>query len=115
VLEFDYQAEFVKSGMPLDSTMKVNICFKHHSKLAANVNFIHSLQQYIAACEGTEPYGNKDWNVPKFHSRRHAFDHIEKKGASRNFGTKTSESMHGAIRKTYLRLTNVKDVTPQAS
>ncbi|KAJ7835622.1 hypothetical protein B0H13DRAFT_2240067 [Mycena leptocephala] len=58
----------------------------------------------------TELYGNKDWNVPKFHSRWHALDHIEQKGASRNFGTKMSESMHGAIRKTYLRLTNFKDL-----
>ncbi|KAJ7845296.1 hypothetical protein B0H13DRAFT_2239099 [Mycena leptocephala] len=72
-----------------------------------------TMKQYIAACEETELYGNKDWNVPKFHSRWHALDDIEQKGASRNFGTKTSESMHGAIRKTYLRLTNFKDVTPQ--
>ncbi|KAJ7922455.1 hypothetical protein B0H13DRAFT_2230481 [Mycena leptocephala] len=72
-----------------------------------------TMKQYIATCEETELYGNKDWNVPKFHSRWHALDHIEQKGASRNFGTKTSESMHGAIRKTYLRLTNFKDVTPQ--
>ncbi|KAJ7116962.1 hypothetical protein C8R44DRAFT_832414 [Mycena epipterygia] len=62
--------------------------------------------------KGTE-YEDKNWNFPKFHARRHAFDDIENKGASRNFGTKTSESMHGAIRKTYLRLTNFKDVTPQ--
>ncbi|KAJ7876625.1 hypothetical protein B0H13DRAFT_2235988 [Mycena leptocephala] len=72
-----------------------------------------TMKRYIAACEETELYGNKDWNVPKFHSRWHALDDIEQKGASRNFGTKTSESMHGAIRKTYLRLTNFKDVTPQ--
>ncbi|KAJ7822940.1 hypothetical protein B0H13DRAFT_2241567 [Mycena leptocephala] len=63
-----------------------------------------TMKQYIAACEGQNRM---------LHSRCHAFDHIEKKGASRNFGTKTSESMHGAIRKTYLRLTNFKDVTPQ--
>ncbi|KAJ7898508.1 hypothetical protein B0H13DRAFT_1884243 [Mycena leptocephala] len=48
-----------------------------------------TMKQYIAACEGTEQYANKDWNVPKFHSRLHVFDHIEKKRASRNFGTKT--------------------------
>ncbi|KAJ7828157.1 hypothetical protein B0H14DRAFT_2594822 [Mycena olivaceomarginata] len=43
------------------------------------------------------------------------FDNIEKKGASCNFGTKTSESMYGAIRETYHRLTNFNDVTPQAT
>ncbi|KAJ6542460.1 hypothetical protein DFH09DRAFT_1249393 [Mycena vulgaris] len=56
---------------------------------------------------------NNNWNFPKFHARYHIFDDIEKKGASRNFGTRTSESMHGAIRNTYHRLTNFKDVTPQ--
>ncbi|KAJ6552133.1 hypothetical protein DFH09DRAFT_1248753 [Mycena vulgaris] len=56
---------------------------------------------------------NNNWNFPKFHARYHIFDDIEKKGASRNFGTKTRESLHGAIRNTYHRLTNFKDVTPQ--
>ncbi|KAJ6518357.1 hypothetical protein DFH09DRAFT_1264672 [Mycena vulgaris] len=66
-------------------------------------------QEYITACEGTE-HGEKNWNFPKFHARRHAFDDIKNKGASRNFGTKTSESMHGTIRQTYHRLTNFKDL-----
>ncbi|KAJ7893185.1 hypothetical protein B0H13DRAFT_1886439 [Mycena leptocephala] len=43
------------------------------------VHTADTLAQYIAACEGTEQYANKDWNVPKFHSRLHVFDHIEKK------------------------------------
>ncbi|KAJ6572551.1 hypothetical protein DFH09DRAFT_916657, partial [Mycena vulgaris] len=55
----------------------------------------------------------ENWNFPKFHARCDVFKDIENKGASRNFGTKTSESMHGAIRNTYHRLTNFKDVTPQ--
>ncbi|KAJ7783949.1 hypothetical protein DFH07DRAFT_764319 [Mycena maculata] len=69
--------------------------------------------RYIVACKGTV-HEEKNWNFPKFHARRHVFDDIENKGASRNFGTKTSESMHGPIRQTYHRLTNFKDVTPQA-
>ncbi|KAJ7749592.1 hypothetical protein DFH07DRAFT_869219 [Mycena maculata] len=71
------------------------------------------MKKYITACEGTI-HGEKNWNFPKFHARSHVFDDIAKKGASRNFGTKTSESMHGPIRETYHRLTNFKDVTPQA-
>ncbi|KAJ7460514.1 hypothetical protein B0H11DRAFT_2286132 [Mycena galericulata] len=70
------------------------------------------MKDYISACEGTE-HGEKSWNFPKFHARQHAFNDIENKGASWNFGTKTSESMHGKIRQTYHRLTNFKDVTPQ--
>ncbi|KAJ7691825.1 hypothetical protein B0H17DRAFT_1133603 [Mycena rosella] len=38
------------------------------------------LQEYISACEGSE----KNWNFPKFHACLHAFDGIEKKGATRN-------------------------------
>ncbi|KAJ7046207.1 hypothetical protein C8F04DRAFT_1322991, partial [Mycena alexandri] len=71
-----------------------------------------TMKQYIAACEGTT-HGDKNWNFPKFHSRCHVYNDIEKKGATRNFGTKTSESMHGAMRNTYHKLTNFKDVTPQ--
>ncbi|KAJ7686006.1 hypothetical protein B0H17DRAFT_1169830 [Mycena rosella] len=67
------------------------------------------MKKYIAACEGTD-HGEKNWNFPKFHARRHVFDDIENKGATRNFGTKTSESMHGAIRNTHHRLTNFKDL-----
>ncbi|KAJ6539999.1 hypothetical protein DFH09DRAFT_929817, partial [Mycena vulgaris] len=62
----------------------------------------------ISACDGTK-HGEKNWNFPKFHACRPAFDDIKNKGASRNFGTKTSESMHGTIRQTYHRLTNFKD------
>ncbi|KAJ6523086.1 hypothetical protein DFH09DRAFT_1421223 [Mycena vulgaris] len=70
------------------------------------------MKKYIGACKGTV-HDEKNWNFPKFHARCHVFKDIENKGASRNFGTKTSESMHGAIRNTYHRLTNFKDVTPQ--
>ncbi|KAJ7258515.1 hypothetical protein C8J57DRAFT_1073635 [Mycena rebaudengoi] len=47
------------------------------------------------------------------HSHQHVFNDIESKGASRNFGTNINESKHGAMRQTYHRLTNFKDVTPQ--
>ncbi|KAJ7681176.1 hypothetical protein B0H17DRAFT_1161164 [Mycena rosella] len=53
------------------------------------------------------------WNFPKMHSHQHVFEDIENKGATRNFGTKISESMHGPLRETYHRLTNFKNVTPQ--
>ncbi|KAK7027211.1 hypothetical protein R3P38DRAFT_3524967 [Favolaschia claudopus] len=43
---------------------------------------------------------NGNWNFPKFHARRHAFDDIKNKGAVRNFGTKISESMHQDIHVT---------------
>ncbi|KAJ7502026.1 hypothetical protein B0H11DRAFT_1610404, partial [Mycena galericulata] len=55
----------------------------------------------------------KSWNFPKMHSHWHVFDDIEKKGASRNFGTKMNESMHGPIRQMYHTSTNFKNVTSQ--
>ncbi|KAJ7099596.1 hypothetical protein B0H15DRAFT_1002950 [Mycena belliarum] len=75
--------------------------------------FSEVAKAYIDACQGTEEYGKKNWNFPKIHSHQHVFDDIRNKGASRNFGTKISESMHGPIRNIYHRLTNFKNVTPQ--
>ncbi|KAJ7126505.1 hypothetical protein C8R43DRAFT_1028329 [Mycena crocata] len=71
-----------------------------------------ALKQYMAACEDTE-YADKNWNVPKVHSRFHAYTHVKEKGAARNFGTKGGESMHKPMRETYHRMTNFKNVTPQ--
>ncbi|KAF8164144.1 hypothetical protein K438DRAFT_2067539 [Mycena galopus ATCC 62051] len=83
------------------------------SYLDREVQILGSLiKRYIALCNGTD-YENKNWNFPKMHARRHAFDHVRSKGAVRNFNTKSSESMHGPIRQTYHRMTNFKDVTPQ--
>ncbi|KAJ6476594.1 hypothetical protein DFH09DRAFT_1253495 [Mycena vulgaris] len=93
--------------MTLDSAMKA----RSNLLSQPDTESISSYQEYITACEGTV-HGEKNWNFPKFHARSHVFNDIERKGASRNFGTKTSESMHGAIRNTYHRLTNFKDVTP---
>ncbi|KAJ7440438.1 hypothetical protein FB451DRAFT_1344109 [Mycena latifolia] len=98
--------------------MRTSIAFQVHTSetISAGRHELLALdtamKKYITACEGTD-YDEKSWEFPKFHSRRHAFDDIENKGASRNFGTKTSESMHGVIRDTYHRMTNFKDITPQ--
>ncbi|KAF8145837.1 hypothetical protein K438DRAFT_1781554 [Mycena galopus ATCC 62051] len=74
--------------------------------------FDERIKEYIEICKDTE-YGDKSWNFPKMHSHWHVFNDIKNKGATRNFGTKISESMHGPIRQMYHRLTNFKNVTPQ--
>ncbi|KAJ7215097.1 hypothetical protein B0H12DRAFT_1205697 [Mycena haematopus] len=74
--------------------------------------FNELMKDYVEACAGTE-YEEKTWNFPKMHGHQHVFDDIENKGATRNFGTKISESIHGPIRQIYHRLTNFKDVTSQ--
>ncbi|KAJ7440387.1 hypothetical protein FB451DRAFT_1344114 [Mycena latifolia] len=56
---------------------------------------------------------DKNWNFPKMHLHKHVFDDIERKGVTKNFGTKIDEAMHGPARAAYLRQTNFKDVAPQ--
>ncbi|KAJ7102054.1 hypothetical protein C8R44DRAFT_747072 [Mycena epipterygia] len=85
---------------------------QENNKPAMRTELSGAQHKYIEACKGTE-YGDKSWNFPKMHSHQHVFEDIKNKGATRNFGTKISESMHGPIRQTYHRLTNFKNVTPQ--
>ncbi|KAK7001923.1 hypothetical protein R3P38DRAFT_2540149 [Favolaschia claudopus] len=73
--------------------------------------FDELMKDYAETCEGTDH--EKNWNFPKMHSHWHVFDDITNKGATRNFGTKISESMHGPVRQIYHRLTNFKNVTTQ--
>ncbi|KAF7378401.1 hypothetical protein MSAN_00266700 [Mycena sanguinolenta] len=73
---------------------------------------IYIAQEYKTACVGTE-FEEKNWNFPKIHLHKHVFDDIERKGVTKNFGTKIDESMHGPARAAYLRQTNFKNVTPQ--
>ncbi|KAF7334157.1 hypothetical protein MVEN_02321800 [Mycena venus] len=74
--------------------------------------FDEHMKNFVGTCKGTE-YEEKTWNFPKFHSHWHVFDDIKNKGATRNFGNKISESMHGPIWQIYHRLTNFKNVTAQ--
>ncbi|KAJ7086268.1 hypothetical protein C8R44DRAFT_650957 [Mycena epipterygia] len=70
------------------------------------------MKKYQGACKDTE-FEDKNWNFPKMHLHLHVFDDIEKKGVSKNFGTKIDEAMHGPARAAYLRQTNFKNVAPQ--
>ncbi|KAJ7471600.1 hypothetical protein B0H11DRAFT_2158977 [Mycena galericulata] len=70
------------------------------------------IKQYSEASMGTD-FEDKNWNFPKMHLHIHVFDDIERKGITKNFGTKIDEAMHGPARAAYLRQTNFKDVTPQ--
>jgi len=47
------------------------------------------------------------------HLIQHLFDDIEAKGVTRNYTSKTFETMHGSMGATYLRMTNFKDVGRQ--
>ncbi|KAJ7715035.1 hypothetical protein DFH07DRAFT_785677 [Mycena maculata] len=75
-------------------------------------NFGALMKKYWEACKGTD-LDDKNWNFPKMHLHTHAFDDIERKGVTKNFGTKIDEAMHGPARAAYLRQTNFKNVEPQ--
>ena len=47
------------------------------------------------------------------HLLNHIFDEIEAKGATQNFNTKLNETLHGPLKKHYLRRTNFKNVALQ--
>jgi len=49
------------------------------------------------------------------HLIQHLFDDIMAKGVTRNFTSKTFETLHGRLGVTYRRVTNYKDVTGQVS
>ena len=49
------------------------------------------------------------------HLIQHLFNNIEAKGATRNYTSKTFETMHGPMGATYLRMTNFKDVGRQVN
>ncbi|KAJ6572855.1 hypothetical protein DFH09DRAFT_916508 [Mycena vulgaris] len=83
------------------------------STIAAGRQELEKFGQLMkTACEGTD-LEDKNWNFPKMHLHQHVFDDIERKGVSKNFGTKIDEAMHGPARAAYLRQTNFKNVAPQ--
>lgn len=55
----------------------------------------------------------KNWDFPKMHTQKHAFDDIRAKGVTRNFNTKTNEKLHGPIKDSYHLRTNFKNVAKQ--
>ncbi|KAJ6623311.1 hypothetical protein B0H10DRAFT_2162561 [Mycena sp. CBHHK59/15] len=85
-------------------------CIRSYLELDMYVTLQLQTTETIAA--GTE-FADKNWDFPKMHSHTHIFDDIDRKGATRNFGTKIDESMHGPARAAYLRQTNFKGVAAQ--
>lgn len=55
----------------------------------------------------------KNYNFPKMHNHKHAFDGIRDKGAIHVYSTKLFERLHGALKKWYLLRTNFRNIAPQ--
>jgi hypothetical protein len=54
----------------------------------------------------------KNWNFPKIHSQLHLFDDIIAKGVTRNYNSKTNESLNRPIKGDF-SATNFRDVDEQ--
>ena len=74
---------------------------------------MHSqMQVYIAAEKANNPNA-KSWDFPKIHYQQHLFDDIMAKGATRNYNTKTNESLNRPLKEIYHNRTNFRDVAEQ--
>ena len=62
-----------------------------------------------------QEYDDEWLNVPKMHLVQHLFSDIEGKGVTRNYTSKTFETMHSSMSTTYERATNFKNVGSQVS
>lgn len=70
------------------------------------------MQAYITDDETDNPE-SKSWDFPKIHSLQHLFDDIVAKGATRNYNTKTNESLNQPLKGKYHNQTNFRDVAEQ--
>jgi hypothetical protein len=69
------------------------------------------VQAYIRA-KNTDDLDGKSWDFPKIHALQHIFDDIVAKGATRNYNSKTNESLNRPLKQKYTH-TNFKDVAEQ--
>ncbi len=72
------------------------------------------IQKYIALPH-TGDSEVKNWDFPKIHSLQHLFDDITTKVATRNYNTKTNESVNQPLKGIYLNKTNFRDVAAQVN
>ena len=84
-------------------------------------NVIHNVllkQEYAKAVAPLQDKKNKyteNWNFIKMHYQTHAFQHVQEKGATRNFNTKINENMHKPLCDAYHQRTNFKDIEKQVA
>ncbi|KAI5996963.1 hypothetical protein EDD15DRAFT_2528643 [Pisolithus albus] len=83
----------------------------HHDAFPRWRNLNRFSSAYIAMLDPDSI--QKNWDFPKAHLAKHAFQDIIEKGVARNYSTRPNESHHRPIRKYYLRQTNRKDMPEQ--
>ncbi|KIM54645.1 hypothetical protein SCLCIDRAFT_136431, partial [Scleroderma citrinum Foug A] len=64
------------------------------------LKFQHLLESYITMHDPET--AQKNWNFPKVHLTKHAFQDIIEKGVMQNYSMRPNESHHGPIRQYYL-------------
>ncbi|EIW78276.1 hypothetical protein CONPUDRAFT_60954 [Coniophora puteana RWD-64-598 SS2] len=71
------------------------------------------LEDYIELAKKSDiPDLKLDWNFPKAHYFKHAFEDIRNKGASRNYSTHPNEGVHSLLKAAYGH-TNGKNIADQ--
>ncbi|EIW76794.1 hypothetical protein CONPUDRAFT_63473 [Coniophora puteana RWD-64-598 SS2] len=75
--------------------------------------FSKVLDDYIELAKTSQiPDIKIDWDFPKAHYLKHAFEDIRNKGASRNYSTRPNEGVHTLLKAAYGR-TNGKEIAEQ--
>ena len=71
-----------------------------------STGFCRSLQRFRSSYQ-------KNWQFPKNHTHAHVYEDIRRKGVTKNYNTKYSESMHGPLKVSYQLRSNFKDSQAQ--
>ena len=70
-------------------------------------------QDFAEACKDSEVLIKKNWQFPKNHTHAHVYEDIRRKGVTKNYNSKYSESMHGPLKVSYQLRSNFKDSQAQ--
>ncbi|KAI0073150.1 hypothetical protein K474DRAFT_1710969 [Panus rudis PR-1116 ss-1] len=76
-----------------------------------NLDMLIALEDYKAESANDEDFASKNWEFPKAHTHKHAFNDVRAKGASRNFNSKINEKKHGPLKDAYEDVSNKQHST----
>ncbi|KAF6744235.1 hypothetical protein DFP72DRAFT_1095451 [Ephemerocybe angulata] len=86
--------------------------FENHSE--TTIKLIETeLEQFMTEIQKLCDIIGEEWLFPKMHLHMHMTRDILAKGVTRNYTTKTFETLHRALKEFYLWMTNFRDVDEQ--
>ncbi|EIW85767.1 hypothetical protein CONPUDRAFT_48530 [Coniophora puteana RWD-64-598 SS2] len=103
--------QVIRSYLELDCYIGLDVHME--DTLAAGEAELKRFSQLLdLAKESQIPDLKTDWDFPKAHYLKHAFEDIRNKGASRNYSTRPNEGVHTLLKAVYGR-TNGKEIAEQ--